>query len=291
MKRILVLFFALLTSVACSKQQNGEQAPTTDEIVKISTDYGDMYVVLYDETPVHKANFLKLAKEGFYDSTTFHRVISEFMIQGGDPNSKDDIPFNDGQGGPGYTQEAEFNSDLIHKKGALAAARLGDQQNPERRSSGSQFYIVQGRAVNSLELDQIQEGQNQNAKQLIMRDYIQAPENSDVLEALRRNQSAGRIDSVEILLQEVEEKTLGDYIPKVYSPEQRKVYSTIGGTPFLDDNYTVFGEVIQGLDVLDKIAGVETGQADRPMTAIPMTMSVEEMDRTAIEEKFGYSYN
>ncbi len=291
MKRSLILIFALLTTAACSKQQSEGQAPQTDKIVKISTDYGDMYVVLYDETPIHKANFLKLVDVGFYDSTTFHRVIPEFMIQGGDPNSKDNIPFNDGQGGPGYTQEAEFNSDLIHKKGALAAARLGDQQNPERRSSGSQFYIVQGKPVSSLELDQIQEGQNQNAKQLIMRDYIQAPENKDVLEALRRNQSAGRIDSVESILKEVEEETLSDYIPRVYSPEQRKIYSTLGGTPFLDNNYTVFGEVIQGLDVLDKIAAVETGQADRPVSAVPMTMTVEEMDRDVIAEKFGYNYN
>lgn len=291
MKRSLVLFFALLTTVACSKQQSENQDPKTDEIVKISTEHGDMYVVLYDETPIHKTNFLKLVREGFYDSTTFHRVIPEFMIQGGDPNSKDDIPFNDGQGGPGYTQEAEFNSDLIHKKGALAAARLGDQQNPQRRSSGSQFYIVQGKPVSALELDQIQEGQNQNAKQIIMRDYIQSPENKDVLDALRRHQTAGRIDSVESILKEVEEETLSDYIPKVYSPEQRKVYSTLGGTPFLDDNYTVFGEVIQGLDVLDKIAAVETGQADRPVSAVLMTMTLEEMDRDAIEEKFGYTYH
>lgn len=291
MKRFLILIFALLTTAACSKQQSNDQSPGTDEIVKISTEYGDMYVVLYDETPIHKENFIKLVKEGFYDSTTFHRVIPEFMIQGGDPNSKDDIPFNDGQGGPGYTQEAEFNSDLIHKKGALAAARLGDQQNPQRRSSGSQFYIVQGKPVSALELDQIQEGQNQNAKQIIMRDYIQAPENRSILEALRRNQSAGRIDSVETILKEVEEETLSDYIPKVYSPEQRELYASLGGTPFLDDNYTVFGEVIQGLDIVDKIAAVETGQADRPVTAVSMTMTIEEMDRDAVEEKFGYTYH
>lgn len=291
MKKILVSLFILVAAFGCnSGDKSIDGSPKTDDIVIISTNFGDMYVVLYDETPLHKENFLKLAKEGFYDSTTFHRIIEGFMVQGGDPNSKDDIPFNDGQGGPGYTIEAEFNTALYHKKGALAAARLGGAQNPEMRSSGSQFYIVHGKEVSIEELDQTMEVTNENEKQFMIRDYCYAPENKKILEALQRNQNAGRADSVQAILDEIEPIATAGFEPKFYTEEQKTAYSTIGGVPFLDYNYTVYGEVIRGLEIIDEIAVQEKGQGDRPVTAITMTVRVETMDRADIEKEFGYSY-
>jgi peptidyl-prolyl cis-trans isomerase B (cyclophilin B) len=190
--------------------------------VKLSTKYGDMVILLYDETPKHRDNFIKLANEGYYDGTLFHRVIKDFMIQGGDPDSKNATPDQRlGVGGPGYTIEAEFIPEFYHKKGALAAARQGDQMNPERRSSGSQFYIVQGKKYTAAEL----------------------------------NNMAQRSGAF-------------------YTPEQIEVYQTLGGTPFLDTQYTVFGEVIEGMDVIDKIAAVKTGAQNRPVEDLEMTVSL-----------------
>lgn len=188
--------------------------------VLIETEYGNMTVLLYDETPQHRDNFIKLVEEGFYDDLLFHRVIKNFMIQGGDPDSRDAAAGQMlGQGGPGYTIPAEIGE--MHYKGALSAARLADQVNPEKESSGSQFFIVQGTAVQDAQLDQWE-------------------------------QQSG-----------VE-----------YTPEQRKIYREIGGYPYLDGQYTVFGEVIDGLDVIDKIANTQVGQADRPIEDIKMKISL-----------------
>ncbi len=289
MKKLSLLLLLITITLACNKSNESE--PETDQIAIISTDFGDMYVVLYDETPLHKENFLKLAEEGFYDSTTFHRVIEGFMIQGGDPNSKDEIPFNDGQGGPGYTIDAEFNSKFIHKKGALAAARLGDQQNPERKSSGSQFYIVHGQIFPSLQLDQILGNSNNAKRQNMIGKYVQAPENMSVLQALQENQRAGRIDSVQAIIERIEPLATEDFIPRTYSAEQREIYNSLGGYAPLDGSYTVFGEVIKGVSVIDSIAVQRTGQADRPLEKIMMEVRVEEMKKEVITEEFGYSYN
>ncbi len=290
MKKLFIVL-AVCTIISCTKNEDTPTESTTDEIVIISTDFGDMYVVLYDETPLHKANFLKLAKEGFYDSTTFHRVMKDFMIQGGDPNSKDDIPFNDGQGGPGYTIDAEFNSKFIHKKGALAAARKPDQQNPDRSSSGSQFYIVHGISVDNSILDQIIDNTNSNNRQLAIRDYIQSPENVNLLRTLQEYQSSGNVDSLEAIIERIEPIATEGLTPRSYSDEQRSMYTTIGGYPYLDDNYTIFGEVIKGIDVVDSIAVQETGVADRPNNDIIMKVKVEEMSKEKITTDFGYTYN
>lgn len=290
MKNLLILLL-LITFISCSKNEEIATEPNTDEIAIIDTDFGEMYVVLYDETPLHKENFLKLAKEGFYDSTTFHRVMNEFMIQGGDPNSKDDIPFNDGQGGPGYTIEAEFNPKFIHKKGALAAARLGDQQNPERKSSGSQFYIVHGISVENSMLDQILENINGNNRQAMIREYVQSPENVELLQTLQQYQSAGNVDSLQAMIERIEPLATQNFVPVEYSEEQRATYTSIGGYPYLDANYTVFGEVIKGLAVVDSIAAQETGAANRPAEDILMKVRVEKMEKSKITSEFGYSYN
>ena len=196
---------------------------------EITTPQGRMVVRLFDETPGHRDNFRKLVGEGVLDSTLFHRVMNQFMIQGGDPNSKDDDPYNDGLGGPGYQISAELDSKFFHKRGALAAARQPDQVNPERESSGSQFYIVHGRIWTEEDLVQIEQ------------------------------QSRQRDPSFTI------------------PPEQRAVYTSLGGAPHLDGAYTIFGELVEGLDVLNAIATTQTtgrnGQpANRPLADVPMTV-------------------
>lgn len=198
--------------------------------VLISTSYGDMKLVLYNETPKHRDNFIKLVKEGFYDSTLFHRVIQTFMIQGGDPESKNaQKGAMLGNGGPGYTIPAEFDTNFIHKRGALAAARMGDGVNPTKASSGSQFYIVQGKKYTKEELDEVRKKIDKRADK---------PSATN------------------------------------YSEEQYKAYETEGGTPQLDMSYTVFGEVIEGFDVIDKIAAASKGRADRPKKDVVMTMKI-----------------
>lgn len=188
----------------------------------IHTDLGDMKGVLYNETPKHRDNFVKLIKSGYYDGLLFHRVIKDFMIQGGDPDSKNAKPGQRlGVGGPGYTVEAEILPQFIHKKGALSAARQGDEVNPKKASSGSQFYVVQGSKQSEQALNARYSGNN-------------------------------------------------------YTPEQKIIYETIGGTPFLDKQYTVFGEITEGLDVIDKIADVQKDQSDRPLKDIKMTIKIVE---------------
>lgn len=238
--------------------------------VKINTMLGDIVVRLYDETPLHRDNFLKLVKDGYYDGTLFHRVIKNFMIQGGDPDSKG-APAGKmlGMGGPSYTIEAEIKEGLFHKRGALAAARQGDEVNPERRSSGSQFYIVWG--------DVYKEGQlRQFSKQLRMQkvqnvfNALAAEHRSEIMQMRRDRDRAGLQNLQETLAAEAE-KRVGDV---GLSDEQIKIYSTLGGTPHLDGQYTVFGEVEDGLDVVEMIQNSPTGRADRPVDDIEMRMTI-----------------
>ena len=241
--------------------------------VKIQTTLGDIVVRLYDETPIHRDNFMKLVKEGYYDGTLFHRVIKNFMIQGGDPNSKGapaGMPL--GVGGPDYTLEAEIKDGLFHKRGALAAARQGDQVNPERRSSGSQFYIVWGQVYNEGQLRQF----SQQMKMQRMQDVFNklASEHRDEIMQMRRERNrAGLQELQDKLAAEAESKVSG--FPGL-TEEQKKVYSTLGGTPHLDGQYTVFGEVEEGLDIVEMIQNSATGQGDRPEDDIEMKISVIE---------------
>ena len=243
--------------------------------VKIATPLGDILVRLYDETPAHRDNFLKLAREGFYDGTLFHRVIKDFMIQGGDPDSKGAPKGAQlGCGDAGYTLPAEFNPALFHKRGALAAARQGDQVNPERRSSGCQFYIVWGKPYSKGQIDQLARQMQMQAVQGVFNDLVM-DHKSEVLDLRRKRDREGLMALQEQLEAEanaiVVEKGLGRL-----SEEQKTAYSTLGGTPFLDGQYTVFGEVESGLDVVGKIIGASTDGADRPLSDIPMQVSVEE---------------
>lgn len=207
-------------STTTSKETTNTKMDTFKHVI-ISTDLGDIEIRLYDETPLHRDNFIKLAKEGYFDSTLFHRVIPDFMVQGGDPDSKHAVQGQRlGMGGPGYRVPAEFNRNLIHKRGALAAAR---DNNPEKASAGSQFYLVQGRPYTAHELSVLAQRTNNN-----------------------------------------------------WTAEQMKTYETIGGAPFLDMNYTVFGEVVSGLDIIDKIAAAARDQNDRPYNNIRMKIKVVE---------------
>ncbi|MBQ0160725.1 MAG: peptidylprolyl isomerase [Bacteroidales bacterium] len=216
----LLVFLSLFAGVFAQKADKQGKKGEKVFYVKIETSYGDMVVKLYNETPLHRDNFVKLVKEGTYDDLLFHRVIGNFMIQGGDPNSRNAKPgqmLGDGQ--LGYTIPAEFVPGLFHKKGALAAARQGDEVNPEKASSSCQFYIVQG----------------------------------DLWDE-------GRLKMVE------------QRYGKSFTPEQAQVYATVGGTPFLDGDYTVFGEVVEGMEVIDAIAAVQTDRMNRPIKDVKMKM-------------------
>lgn len=202
------LFFILAFAVSFHSFSQKTKSSKKDNLITITTSLGSFHLLLFDETPKHKANFIKLASEKYYDSTTFHRIIGGYMIQGGDPNSKDKDPNNDGAGGPGYTIPAEFNTKYTHVKGAVAAARMGDQVNPAKESSGSQFYIVENKE----------------------------------------------------------------------------------GTHFLDNSYTVFGQVISGMEVVEKIAGQQKDGRDRPLTDIKMTVKSEVVKKKKITKLYGYNF-
>jgi cyclophilin family peptidyl-prolyl cis-trans isomerase len=215
---LILLILPFMTNMTANAQPKSGASAQVHFV--IHTDYGDMTGVLYNETPQHRDNFVKLAKAGYFNGLLFHRVIQGFMIQGGDPDSKNAKPGQAlGAGGPGYTIPAEFNPAFIHKKGALSAARQGDQVNPKKASSGSQFYIVQG--------------------------------------------------------QKQDPARLGAQYPGKYTSAQLDTYATLGGTPFLDGEYTIFGEITQGLDVIDNIAAVQKDKGDRPVKDIKMTITIK----------------
>jgi cyclophilin family peptidyl-prolyl cis-trans isomerase len=251
---------------------------SSDSIVEIRTDLGNILVRLYNETPKHRDNFMKLARNKYFDSLMFHRVIKEFMIQGGDPESQRAQPEQMlGNGGPGYTIPAEINTKYFHKKGALSAARLGDEINPNKESSGSQFYIVQGRTFTENDLKATEEGKIMQIKRTLYNQYLNHPDNIMLRNKVIRLQNENKIDSLNMIngvaINYVEEEFKKQSVSK-FSEEQLKAYSTIGGAPHLDGGYTVFGEVIEGLDVIDKIAALETGSSDRPKTDIRMFVTI-----------------
>ena len=236
---------------------------TNNVKVEISTTMGDITIMLYGDTPKHRDNFVKLAKEGFYDGTLFHRVINEFMVQAGDPDSKTAKPGQHlGSGDPGYTIEAEIEYPAhFHKRGALAAARTADQVNPERRSSGSQFYIVTGKAYNEQQIGQLENQLSQMQMQGIFQQL--AAERRDEIMKMQQNGDQAGLQKLQEELIAITQQKVADN-PVKLTDEQRKAYTTVGGAPHLDNQYTVFGEVISGMDVVDKIEKVETDRSDRP---------------------------
>lgn len=243
--------------------------------VIIKTTKGDIRVRLYDETPKHRDNFIKLAKEGYYDGTLFHRVIKDFMIQGGDPDSKD-APKGKrlGTGGPDYTIPAEFvYPQYFHKRGALSAARLGDEVNPERESSGSQFYIVWGKTFKASELKQMEKQMAMQQEQQVFQSL--AAVHRDEIMDMRRNRDRNGLMQLQDKLVEETKAKCKEMGKPTFTPEQVETYTTVGGTPFLDNQYTVFGEVEEGLDVVEAIQNCKTSRDDRPEEDIKMTVVVE----------------
>ncbi|MCH5231825.1 MAG: peptidylprolyl isomerase [Muribaculaceae bacterium] len=231
-------------------------------LVELKTDMGDIIVKLYNDTPLHKENFLKLVKDGFYDGLLFHRVIDSFMIQTGDPDSKD-APAGKmlGSGDPGYTIAAEIDYPKHYNKyGALAAARTGDQFNPERRSSGSQFYIVTGRTMSEQQFDNMQMRMHEEQLQQTFRKL--AYEHRDTIQKL---QEAGDETALEELRQQLIKQTEESVDSRVIPENIKQDYVTKGGAHHLDGAYTVFGEVVKGMDVVEKIQKVETDSHDRPI--------------------------
>ena len=269
MKKLTFIILILIQSCAMDK----------DVLITISTPYGDMKAILYDETPLHKENFIELSESGKFDSTIFHRVIENFMIQGGDVNLIGDDEID-------YTIPAEFNENLFHRKGEIAAARMGDNVNPDKQSSGCQFYIVHGKVYKEEELTL-----DINALYGGVRRLLQEDEYSDMRQKFMDAQNdPEETQKLAISLSEVCEEKYGIQIRKTISEDMLKAYTTVGGVPHLDGSYTVFGRIVEGLDVIDKIASVKTGPADKPLEDIPMTFKIKKISKEKITKEYGYTY-
>lgn len=273
MQKFISVLFTIIGLWGISTAQTLSQ-----ETVLLETPYGKMKLKLYEETPLHKANFLKLVSEGFYDSLLFHRVINEFMIQGGDHLSKrakkgDSL----GHGDIGYTVPAEINSKLIHKKGALAAARESDDINPKFESSASQFYIVMGKKRTLEDLKKYEDRINKAHYSGSARAFIRSQQGKELKEKYNRLKAENKMDSAALVNTEIEARIKTEHLktPEYkFNEMQVTTYTQAGGTPHLDGTYTVFGEVIEGLDVIDKIASVRKDERDRPVKDIRMKMSI-----------------
>ena len=265
---IICIIIAAITSCGASTKNNSKNMSSKNQtIVKFETNVGDFTVALYNETPKHKDNFIKLVKEGVYDSTLFHRVIKQFMIQAGDPDSKNasDTAML-GSGDVGYTIPAEFNPKFFHKKGVLAAARQGDDVNPEKASSGCQFYIVTGRKFTEPQLLGMENKINEQREEALF-DSLARQHMKEIYKMRKAGDNAGLLELQDTL--EAQARELADKEEKFrFTPEQIKAYSTIGGAPHLDGSYTVFGEVTEGMEVVDNIEIAKTNRADRPIENI-----------------------
>jgi len=237
----------------------------TATIVCFETSYGKISVRLYPETVKHRQNFIQLVDAGFYNGVLFHRVITDFMIQTGDPKSKTaKSGATLGSGGMGYTISPELvYPRYYHKRGAVAAARKGDEVNPKKESSGCQFYIVQGRTFTDEELDALEEGNKQKLEGKLFQEIMKTKQN--LVQRYRSEQDQAMLDKLrDSILEEVRGKIETDSTYK-FTEQQRNDYKTIGGAPHLDGGYTVFGEVVEGMDVVDKISKLQVGKNDRPV--------------------------
>ena len=271
---IIAVFAILLAACGAGTKKQNEMEKRTQ--VKIETTMGNIVVELYNETPKHRDNFIKLAKEGVYDSTLFHRVIKAFMIQAGDPESK---TANDtaqlGSGDVGYTIPAEFVPKFFHKKGALAAARMGDDVNPNRESSGCQFYIVTGKKFREAQLMDMAGQKNNNRIDELFNQL--ARKHMKEIYKLRKAQDNEALMELQDSLEAQAYALYKEEEPFIFTPEQISAYTTIGGAPHLDGAYTVFGQVLEGMDAVEKIEGTKTGKADRPVENVRiLKMSVVE---------------
>lgn len=257
--KISILFFLLIAGILPNM---AETQNTSDPLVEIKTTEGDIVVKLYNDTPLHRDNFLKLVKDGFYEDLLFHRVINNFMVQAGDPDSKDAPAGKQlGAGNPGYTIEAEIDYPKhYHKYGALAAARTGDAMNPERRSSGSQFYIVTGNKYAPQQLEMMAAQQVMPQRRALFGKLA-----SEYTDSIKSMQERGDDEGLRKLQEELIAKVEQEIPATPMSEAMMSDYTTIGGAPHLDGQYTVFGEVVEGMDIVEKIQKVATDRSDRPL--------------------------
>ena len=264
--KFLVLFSTLLLTALVL----GSFVKKGDEVeVIMTTSKGELILKLYNQTPIHRDNFVNLINNQFYNGISFHRVIKNFMAQAGDPNSRDpEYTGSLGNNSEGETLPAEIYPSLFHKKGALAAARMGDQVNPEKRSSGSQFYIVQGKKYNRNQLTQMEARINQQLEGNLVGIFLKDSSNREYMNRVKVCQQNGWMDSLNLVISEIKNLVLKDVDKFTFSEEQLKAYETVGGTPFLDNGYTVFGEVVSGIDIIDSICTTPTLPGDKPQEPI-----------------------
>ena len=275
MKKLVIIIWILVALLGCNSDK--------DILVNINTQFGTIKVLLYDETPLHKKNFIELVKAGKYDSTLWHRVIKNFMVQGGNVNEKDGTQESEEDRIP-----AEIIDDFMHTKGALAAARQPDRINPLKMSSASQFYIVHGKIFNEEELTINQYALNQGLSEL-MRDANYDTIAQQFINLQRRSKNK-EMNQLALRYVDLVESVKGISLRKDISEDRLEAYTTVGGAPHLDNEYTVFGRVVAGLQVVDQIASVSVGRANRPIENIYMTMNIEEIPKKQVTEQYGYIY-
>jgi cyclophilin family peptidyl-prolyl cis-trans isomerase len=264
---ILVLVFQIVSSNLYSQ--------STNSIILIETNFGDMKIMLYKETPKHRQNFLQLVENKHFDGTLFYRVIKGFVAQGGSQDSRNAPPGKMiGYGSANRTIESEFSSEFFHKKGALASPRQPDKVNIFKESDVSQFYIAHGRVFTDKELTAMEKEINIPLRKRIVKRYL-TPTKRQVLDSLKKE---NKVDEFRAIADKIKESIEFDYNSSreklLFTKEQRKAYTSIGGVPHLDNNYTVFGEIISGLEVLDKIVNLKTDDNDRPYTDVKMKLSI-----------------
>ena len=267
---LFLLSMLVCTCFSCNKE--------TDYLITFETPYGNMKAVLFDQTPKHKTNFLRLIEQGYYDSTNFHRVIKDFMVQTGN-NSTQNPNYE-------YTIPSEFVDTLIHRRGALSAARKGDRVNPKQESDGTEFYIVQGKEITVKELTTNLPLLYRYFNKLLV-DYGYIYDSLNVkITRLQSQQKFDSITAIALSKKEEIEYRYGIELSKNYPKDRLKVYSTVGGTPHLDDAYTVFGQVVEGLEIIDSIAVQETNRMDKPLKEIYLKITAEEISRKKLLKKY-----
>ncbi len=275
MKQLVIIIWILMALQSCNSDK--------DILVNINTQFGTIKVLLYDETPLHKKNFIELVKEGKYDSTQWHRVIKNFMVQGGNVYEKEGTQESEEDRIP-----AEIIDNFMHTKGSLAAARQPDRINPTKMSSASQFYIVHGKIFSEEELTIDQYALNQGLSEL-MRDSSYDTIAQQFINLQRENKNK-EMNQLALRYVDLVESVQGISLRKAISQDRIVAYTTLGGAPHLDNEYTIFGRVVVGLEVVDQIASVSVGRANRPIEDLFMTMNIEEIPKKQITEQYGYIY-
>ncbi|QCK14187.1 peptidylprolyl isomerase [Mangrovivirga cuniculi] len=279
---LIILFLFSLFS-ACDGLYEQE-----NPVVVMHTELGDMKFILFDETEKHKENFVELAKEGFYDKTSFHRIISEQMAQGGDPNTKDEDRFNDGMGGPGYKLPAEIFPEIIHRKGALVSARIIGKDREERSAHGSQFFIVYGKKWNNSMLDSLATARTREQQDYYIAKFLGDSVNTEIrdrLIELSNKRDSSRFKSVTDSIRE-EVIARYDLVPIEYSTEARTVYETHGGMPEWDGEFTVFGQLIDGFDTFEKLMNAKTGPNGKPEEDLVISVEIFNENEIALPENY-----